>query len=172
MAANRIRSMFPVAPRKGETFELRTGLNSQFAHERLAGDFFFFLSQSLAQQFAKMTCSQEGCDQEYYRCYDIRERCVRSISGHYQKYGEALITSHESVLLTPRLGYWRSRSEKARLPLPNVRFPSPSSLPTLGILTSYARNYAKTHPDLCILAVNTFVQVCRPTGLALNGPNF
>lgn len=34
MAANRIRSMFPVAPRKGETFELRTGLNSQFAHER------------------------------------------------------------------------------------------------------------------------------------------
>lgn len=34
MAANRIRSMFPAAPRKGETFELRTGLNSQFAHER------------------------------------------------------------------------------------------------------------------------------------------
>jgi hypothetical protein len=29
------------------------------------------------------------------------------------------------------------------------------------VLTS-TRNYAKTHPDLCILAVNTFVQVCQP----------
>ena len=36
MAANRIRSMFPTAPRKGETFELRNGLNSQFSHERCA----------------------------------------------------------------------------------------------------------------------------------------
>lgn len=47
MAANRIRSMFPAAPRKGETFELRTGLNSQFAHERLAGGFFFFFFSNL-----------------------------------------------------------------------------------------------------------------------------
>lgn len=34
MAANRIRSMFPTVPRKGETFELRNGLNSQYSHER------------------------------------------------------------------------------------------------------------------------------------------
>lgn len=34
MAANRIRSMFPTPARKGETFELRNGLNSQYSHER------------------------------------------------------------------------------------------------------------------------------------------
>lgn len=26
-------------------------------------------------------------------------------------------------------------------------------------MAEWSRNYAKTHPDLCILAVNTFVQV-------------
>lgn len=30
------------------------------------------------------------------------------------------------------------------------------------------RNYAKTHPDLCILAVNTFVQVRIETTAAEN----
>lgn len=33
----------------------------------------------------------------------------------------------------------------------------------LGEVLTLLRNYAKTHPDLCILAVNTFVQVPRPT---------
>jgi vesicle coat complex subunit len=35
------------------------------------------------------------------------------------------------------------------------------SRPFLRIFLTY-RNYAKTHPELCILAVNTFVQVTTP----------
>jgi len=47
------------------------------------------------------------------------------------------------------------------------------SLPSCH-LTDVNRNYAKTHPELCILAVNTFVQVLPPVALenpCTRGPN-
>lgn len=97
MAANRIRNMFPVTPRKGETFELRTGLNSQFAHER---------KEAIRSTIAAMTLGKD-------------------VSA-----------------LFPDL-------------LKNM---ATSDLDQKKLVYLYLMNYAKTHPDLCILAVNTFVQ--------------
>ncbi|KAI5793763.1 adaptin N terminal region-domain-containing protein [Peziza echinospora] len=97
MAANRIRNMFPVTPRKGETFELRTGLNSQFAHER---------KEAIRNTIAAMTLGKD-------------------VSA-----------------LFPDL-------------LKNM---ATSDLDQKKLVYLYLMNYAKTHPDLCILAVNTFVQ--------------
>ncbi|KAF8468989.1 adaptin N terminal region-domain-containing protein [Kalaharituber pfeilii] len=96
-AANRIRNMFPITPRKGETFELRTGLNSQFAHER---------KEAIRSTIAAMTLGKD-------------------VSA-----------------LFPDL-------------LKNM---ATSDLDQKKLVYLYLMNYAKTHPDLCILAVNTFVQ--------------
>lgn len=97
MAANRIRSMFPVAPRKGETFELRTGLNSQFAHER---------KDAIRNTIAAMTLGKD-------------------VSALFPDIIKNMATS---------------------------------DLDQKKLVYLYLMNYAKTHPDLCILAVNTFVQ--------------
>ncbi|PWW78342.1 Adaptor protein complex beta subunit [Tuber magnatum] len=97
MAANRIRSMFPVAPRKGETFELRTGLNSQFAHER---------KDAIRNTIAAMTLGKD-------------------VSALFPDIIKNMATG---------------------------------DLDQKKLVYLYLMNYAKTHPDLCILAVNTFVQ--------------
>ncbi|KAI5776885.1 adaptin N terminal region-domain-containing protein [Geopyxis carbonaria] len=97
MAANRIRSMFPAAPRKGETFELRNGLNSQFAHER---------KDAIRNTIASMTLGKD-------------------VSALFPDIIKNMATS---------------------------------DLDQKKLVYLYLMNYAKTHPDLCILAVNTFVQ--------------
>ncbi|RPA79159.1 Adaptor protein complex beta subunit [Ascobolus immersus RN42] len=97
MAANRIRSMFPAAPRKGETFELRNGLNSQFAHER---------KDAIRNTIAAMTLGKDV-----------------------------------SVLF-PDI----------------IKNMATGDLDQKKLVYLYLMNYAKTHPELCILAVNTFLQ--------------
>ncbi|KAL7276298.1 beta-adaptin [Rhizina undulata] len=97
MAANRIRNMFPAPPRKGETFELRSGLNSQFAHER---------KDAIRNTIAAMTLGKD-------------------VSALFPDIIKNMATS---------------------------------DLDQKKLVYLYLMNYAKTHPDLCILAVNTFVQ--------------
>ncbi|KAF8247704.1 Adaptor protein complex beta subunit [Wilcoxina mikolae CBS 423.85] len=97
MAANRIRSMFPTAPRKGETFELRNGLNSQYSHER---------KEAIRSTIASMTLGKD-------------------VSALFPDIIKNMATN---------------------------------DLDQKKLVYLYLMNYAKTHPDLCILAVNTFVQ--------------
>ncbi|KAI5814873.1 adaptin N terminal region-domain-containing protein [Pyronema omphalodes] len=97
MAANRIRSMFPTPARKGETFELRNGLNSQYSHER---------KEAIRSTIASMTLGKD-------------------VSALFPDIIKNMATS---------------------------------DLDQKKLVYLYLMNYAKTHPDLCILAVNTFVQ--------------
>ncbi|KAK9451756.1 adaptin N terminal region-domain-containing protein [Limtongia smithiae] len=92
----RIRSVFQV-PRKGESFELRSGLVSQYAYER-------------------------------------KDAIQRTIS--------AMTLGKDVSSLFPDV-------------LKNIATPD---LEQKKLVYLYLMNYAKTHPDLCILAVNTFVQ--------------
>ncbi|OAQ79218.1 AP-1 complex subunit beta-1 [Purpureocillium lilacinum] len=89
MAVNRIRGAF-AAPRKGETFELRAGLVSQYAYER---------KESIQKTIMAMTLGKDV---------------------------SALFPDVLKNIATADL--------------------------------DQKKNYAKSHPDLCILAVNTFVQ--------------
>ncbi|KAK9470964.1 adaptin N terminal region-domain-containing protein [Dipodascopsis tothii] len=92
----RIRNVFQV-PRKGETYELRSGLVSQYAYER---------KDAIQRTIAAMTLGKD----------------VSSLFPDVLK-----------NIATPDL-------EQKKL------------------VYLYLMNYAKSHPDLCILAVNTFVQ--------------
>jgi len=96
MAVNRLRSVL-ATPRKGETFELRAGLVSQYAWER---------KESIQKTIMSMTL------------------------------GKDVSTLFPDVLK-------------------NIATPD---LDQKKLVYLYLMNYAKTHPDLCILAVNTFVQ--------------
>ena len=96
MAVNRIKSSF-AAPRKGETFELRAGLVSQYAYER---------KEAIQKTIMSMTLGKD-------------------VSA-----------------LFPDV-------------LKNM---STAALDQKKLVYLYLMNYAKSHPDLCILAVNTFVQ--------------
>ncbi|KAL1975111.1 hypothetical protein VTN31DRAFT_3503 [Thermomyces dupontii] len=96
MAINRLRGAFNV-PRKGETFELRAGLVSQFAYER-------------------------------------KEAIQRTIM--------AMTLGKDVSALFPDV-------------LKNI---ATNDLDQKKLVYLYLMNYAKSHPDLCILAVNTFVQ--------------
>ncbi|KAL6870321.1 adaptin N terminal region domain-containing protein [Trichoderma novae-zelandiae] len=96
MAVNRIRGAF-AAPRKGETFELRAGLVSQYAYER---------KESIQKTIMAMTLGKDV---------------------------SALFPDVLKNIATPDLDQKK-------------------------LVYLYLMNYAKTHPDLCILAVNTFVQ--------------
>ncbi|RYP75308.1 hypothetical protein DL770_007431 [Monosporascus sp. CRB-9-2] len=96
MAVNRIRGAFAV-PRKGETFELRAGLVSQYAWER---------KESIQKTIMAMTLGK-----------DVSQ-------------------------LFPDV-------------LKNI---ATADLDQKKLVYLYLMNYAKSHPDLCILAVNTFVQ--------------
>ena len=96
MAVNRIKSSF-AAPRKGETFELRAGLVSQYAYER---------KEAIQKTIMSMTLGKD-------------------VSA-----------------LFPDV-------------LKNM---STADLDQKKLVYLYLMNYAKSHPDLCILAVNTFVQ--------------
>lgn len=89
--------MFPTAPRKGETFELRNGLNSQYSHER---------KEAIRSTIASMTLGKD-------------------VSALFPDIIKNMATS---------------------------------DLDQKKLVYLYLMNYAKTHPDLCILAVNTFVQ--------------
>ncbi|KZZ92154.1 Adaptor protein complex, beta subunit [Moelleriella libera RCEF 2490] len=93
MAVNRIRGAFAV-PRKGETFELRAGLVSQYAYER---------KESIQKTIMAMTLGKD-------------------VSALFPDVLKNIATAD---LDQKKLVYL---------------------------------NYAKSHPDLCILAVNTFVQ--------------
>lgn len=95
-AVNRIRGAF-ATPRKGETFELRAGLVSQYAWER----------------------------KEYI------QRTIQSMT-----------LGKDVSALFPDV-------------LKNI---ATADLDQKKLVYLYLMNYAKTHPDLCILAVNTFVQ--------------
>lgn len=96
MAANRIRNAFQV-PRKGETFELRAGLVSQYAYER---------KEAIQKTIQSMTLGKD-------------------VSALFPDVLKNIATS---------------------------------DLDQKKLVYLYLMNYAKSHPDLCILAVNTFVQ--------------
>ncbi|EON97326.1 putative ap-1 complex subunit beta-1 protein [Phaeoacremonium minimum UCRPA7] len=96
MAVNRIRGAF-AAPRKGETFELRAGLVSQYAYER---------KEAIQKTIMAMTL------------------------------GKDVSALFPDVLKNIATG----------------------DLDQKKLVYLYLMNYAKSHPDLCILAVNTFVQ--------------
>ncbi|KXT00380.1 hypothetical protein AC578_3350 [Pseudocercospora eumusae] len=96
MAVNRLRSALGSA-RKGETFELRSGLVSQYAWER---------KESIQKTIMSMTLGKD----------------VSSLFPDVLK---------------------------------NIATPD---LDQKKLVYLYLMNYAKSHPDLCILAVNTFVQ--------------
>lgn len=96
MAVNRLRSAL-AAPRKGETFELRSGLVSQYAWER---------KEAIQKTIMSMTLGKD----------------VSSLFPDVLK-----------NIATQDLGQKK-------------------------LVYLYLMNYAKSHPDLCILAVNTFVQ--------------
>jgi len=70
--------------------------------------------------------------------YDTRQRCISFVPGRAQEYRHS-----------------RPRPEEAGLPIFDVCQKSHLWNLQADILR---RNYAKSHPDLCILAVNTFVQ--------------
>ncbi|KAK9245207.1 adaptin N terminal region-domain-containing protein [Lipomyces tetrasporus] len=92
----RIRSVFQI-PRKGETYELRSGLVSQYAYER---------KDAIQRTIAAMTLGKDVSP------------------------------------LFPDV-------------LKNIATPD---IEQKKLVYLYLMNYAKSHPDLCILAVNTFVQ--------------
>lgn len=96
MAVNRIRGAFTV-PKKGETFELRAGLVSQYAYER---------KESIQKTIMAMTLGKD-------------------VSALFPDVLKNIATS---------------------------------DLDQKKLVYLYLMNYAKSHPDLCILAVNTFVQ--------------
>ncbi|KAG5288689.1 AP-1 complex subunit beta-1 [Histoplasma capsulatum G186AR] len=96
MAVNRIRGAF-ATPRKGETFELRAGLVSQYAWER---------KESIQKTIMAMTLGKD-------------------VSALFPDVLKNIATN---------------------------------DLDQKKLVYLYLMNYAKSHPDLCILAVNTFVQ--------------
>ncbi|KAE8448268.1 AP-1 complex subunit beta-1 [Mollisiaceae sp. DMI_Dod_QoI] len=96
MAVNRIAKAFQV-PRKGETFELRAGLVSQYAYER---------KEAIQKTIMSMTLGKD-------------------VSALFPDVLKNIATS---------------------------------DLDQKKLVYLYLMNYAKSHPDLCILAVNTFVQ--------------
>ncbi|KAJ6031094.1 hypothetical protein N7540_001826 [Penicillium herquei] len=96
MAMNKIRGAFAV-PRKGETFELRAGLVSQYAYER---------KESIQKTIMAMTLGKD-------------------VSALFPDVLKNIATA---------------------------------DLEQKKLVYLYLMNYAKSHPDLCILAVNTFVQ--------------
>ena len=96
MAVNRIKASF-AAPRKGETFELRAGLVSQYAYER---------KEAIQKTIMSMTLGKD-------------------VSALFPDVLKNIATS---------------------------------DLDQKKLVYLYLMNYAKSHPDLCILAVNTFVQ--------------
>ncbi|OIW26946.1 Adaptor protein complex beta subunit [Coniochaeta ligniaria NRRL 30616] len=96
MAVNRIRGAF-AAPKKGETFELRAGLVSQYAYER---------KESIQKTIMAMTLGKD-------------------VSALFPDVLKNIATA---------------------------------DLDQKKLVYLYLMNYAKSHPDLCILAVNTFVQ--------------
>ncbi|KAM7190833.1 Adaptin N terminal region domain containing protein [Rhypophila sp. PSN 637] len=95
-AVNRIRGAF-APPRKGETFELRAGLVSQYAYER---------KEAIQKTIMAMTLGKD-------------------VSALFPDVLKNIATS---------------------------------DLDQKKLVYLYLMNYAKSHPDLCILAVNTFVQ--------------
>ncbi|CBY02040.1 similar to AP-1 adaptor complex subunit beta [Plenodomus lingam JN3] len=96
MAVNRIRGAF-APPRKGETFELRAGLVSQYAYER---------KEAIQKTIMSMTLGKD-------------------VSALFPDVLKNIATA---------------------------------DLDQKKLVYLYLMNYAKSHPDLCILAVNTFVQ--------------
>ncbi|KAF2835720.1 Adaptor protein complex beta subunit [Patellaria atrata CBS 101060] len=96
MAVNRIKGAFAV-PRKGETFELRAGLVSQYAYER---------KEAIQKTIMSMTLGKD-------------------VSALFPDVLKNIATS---------------------------------DLDQKKLVYLYLMNYAKSHPDLCILAVNTFIQ--------------
>jgi len=96
MAVSRIKGAF-APPRKGETFELRAGLVSQYAYER---------KEAIQKTIMSMTLGKD-------------------VSALFPDVLKNIATS---------------------------------DLDQKKLVYLYLMNYAKSHPDLCILAVNTFVQ--------------
>ena len=96
MAVNRMKNAF-APPRKGETFELRAGLVSQYAYER---------KESIQKTIMAMTLGKD-------------------VSALFPDVLKNIATA---------------------------------DLDQKKLVYLYLMNYAKSHPDLCILAVNTFVQ--------------
>ena len=118
MAVNRIKGAFQV-PKKGETFELRAGLVSQYAYER---------KEAIQKTIMAMTLGKD-------------------VSALFPDVLKNMPTSDldQKKLVYLYLMYAHSHTLLVYL-----------NFPLLMKLT--CRNYAKSHPDLCILAVNTFVQ--------------
>ena len=114
MAVNRIRGAF-AAPKKGETFELRAGLVSQYAYER---------KEAIQKTIMSMTLGKDvsALFPDVLKNIATPDLDQKKLVYLYLMY-VCLILSEQNAQL--------------------MRAP---------------RNYAKSHPDLCILAVNTFVQ--------------
>lgn len=127
MAVNRIRSAFAV-PRKGETFELRAGLVSQYAWER---------KESIQKTIMAMTLGKDVSQlfPDVLKNIATGDLDQKKLVYLYLMYDFPYFSaSGQLVHDVPRgnlNGYDSNQSH---------------------------RNYAKSHPDLCILAVNTFVQ--------------
>ncbi|KAB8293002.1 hypothetical protein EYC80_007364 [Monilinia laxa] len=96
MAVNRIKGAF-APPKKGETYELRAGLVSQYAYER---------KEAIQKTIMSMTLGKD-------------------VSALFPDVLKNIATA---------------------------------DLDQKKLVYLYLMNYAKSHPDLCILAVNTFVQ--------------
>ncbi|KAL9018533.1 MAG: hypothetical protein Q9185_004134 [Variospora sp. 1 TL-2023] len=96
MAVNRLKSAL-ATPKKGETFELRAGLVSQYAYER---------KEAIQKTIMSMTLGKD-------------------VSALFPDVLKNIATA---------------------------------DLDQKKLVYLYLMNYAKSHPDLCILAVNTFVQ--------------
>lgn len=139
MAVNRIRGAF-APPRKGETFELRAGLVSQYAYER---------KESIQKTIMAMTL---GKDVSALFPDVLKNIATGDLDQKKLVYLYLMsVTPHRLNIAPCRPARDPNGSRAGR----RKRF---RHLEKMSLLTFVYRNYAKSHPDLCILAVNTFVQ--------------
>ncbi|KAK5790399.1 hypothetical protein VI817_007686 [Penicillium citrinum] len=130
MAMNKIRGAFAV-PRKGETFELRAGLVSQYAYERYVGLSHVALRSMVYETGVKTIMAMT---------------LGKDVSALFPDVLKNIATGdlEQKKLVFHDLGGDEREREKG--------------VACADHWTLTSRNYAKSHPDLCILAVNTFVQ--------------
>lgn len=88
--------------------------------------------------YTLLNMRQERSYPEDHHVHDVGQGCVRAVSRRAEEHRNG-----------------RPRPEEAGVSLSHVRVTCSISCVSADMIL---RNYAKSHPDLCILAVNTFVQ--------------
>ena len=156
MAVNRIRSAF-AAPRKGETFELRAGL--VYASSPLS---FPYMSKAL---IASLPTAHNMPTSGMWRrrpCRQEPKLTLHPSKEAIQKTIMAMTLGKDVSSLFPDVlkNIATSDLDQKKLVYLYLMWVSSSTIDYRDRMPSNAagRNYAKSHPDLCILAVNTFVQ--------------